>query len=93
MLITRSEIARGKDYLNDEQRARLELADQKLLHKAQPFYNAISSIADLAVWCRNHNISPEEWWWYLDVIVRLPIELKPVRKVHHADSMSPVCEI
>ena len=65
MLINRSEIARGEACLTDKQKVRLSVADKKLLQKAHQFYNAIRSVADVAAWRRTHNISPEEWWWYL----------------------------
>jgi len=29
-------------------------------------------MADLANWRRDDNVSPIQWWWYLDVIVQLP---------------------
>ena len=92
MLMNRSEIARGENHLTDEQRVRLDLADQKLLQKAHQFYHAICSIADLTAWRRTCKIPAEEWWWYLDVIVQLPIESMRVQEAHPTAPISPVYE-
>ncbi len=74
MLMTRSKIAEAKreQRLNNEQCLRLAEADQMLLSQAGRFYQAIERIADLAAWRAQENVTPEQWWWYLDVIARLP---------------------
>lgn len=74
MLMTRSRIAEAeREYrLNSEQRLRLAEADQMLLSQAGRFYEAIQRIADLAAWRDQENITSEQWWWYMDVLVRLP---------------------
>ena len=72
MLLTRSHIAAVKDDLTQEQVSRLQSADQFLLRFADQFYHAISAVADLSEWRQNANASPEEWWWYLDVLVSVP---------------------
>ncbi len=72
MLLTRSEIAKGKTHLTTEQRIRLEEADRILLQQARHFYRAIQQIADLDAWRRDENVSPTHWWWYLDVLIQLP---------------------
>lgn len=72
MLLTRSEIAKGKTHLTTEQQIRLKEADRMLLQQARHFYQAIQRIADLAAWRRDENVSPTHWWWYLDVLVQLP---------------------
>lgn len=92
MLINRSEIAHGEACLTDKQKVRLHVSDKKLLQKAHQFYNAIRSVADVAAWRRTRKIPAEEWWWYLDVIVQLPIESMPVQKTHPTDSINPVYE-
>lgn len=72
MLLTRSRIAAVGQELTPEQRGRLSDADQKLLHHADQFYQAIGTVADLAQWRSESAASPEEWWWYLDVLTNVP---------------------
>lgn len=72
MLLTRSQIATHQPELNTEQQQRLLDADQLLVHNAEQFYQAILSVADLAQWRSTSAASPEEWWWYLDVLVNVP---------------------
>lgn len=73
MLMTRSELHRHRDQLTAEQRTRLANADKKLLQQAHLFYQAIQAIADLARWRESEtDVTPEHWWWYLDVLAQLP---------------------
>ena len=72
MLLTRSRIAATKKELTPDQAERLLNADQHLLHNAEQFYRAIATVADLAEWGLTSSVSPEEWWWYLDVLVSVP---------------------
>ena len=72
MLMTRSRIGAQRFELTPEQQSRLLDADQRLLHHAELFYQAIASVADLAEWRNDSIISPDEWWWYLDVLISLP---------------------
>lgn len=69
----RSRLAKSKADLTDSQRARLERADTELLHRANEFLNSIEQIADLESWRRHDRVPPSQWWWYLDVIVNVPI--------------------
>lgn len=73
MLMTRNELHSAGHLLDRKQKARLAPADRKLLQQALPFYDTIQEIADLASW-REHagGVSPEHWWWYLDVLAQLP---------------------
>lgn len=72
MLLTRSRIAAQQGELAPEQQGRLLEADQQLLHNAEAFHQAIASVADLAEWRSESAVSPEEWWWYLDVLANVP---------------------
>lgn len=73
MLLTRSELHRAGGLLDSEQKARLARADRKLLQQAQSFYEAIQAIADLTSWREGAGgVTPEHWWWYLDVLAQLP---------------------
>ncbi len=72
MLLTRSRIAAVWQELTPEQQGRLSDADLRLLHNANQFYQAIASVADFAQWRSESAASPEEWWWYLDVLMNVP---------------------
>lgn len=73
MLMTRSELHRVEDQLTIDQQARLANADKSLLQRARLFYQAIQAIADLARWRETEtDVTPEHWWWYLDVLAQLP---------------------
>ena len=75
MLMTRSEIAHNELHLSDEERQRVLNADRLLLQRAQQFCESIQSIAALASWRRDESVPATHWWWYLDVIVQLPIRM------------------
>ncbi len=72
MLLSRSRIAERRDNLNAEQSARLADADQRLLHNAKQFNQAILAVADLTAWREETDVSPDHWWWYLDVLTNVP---------------------
>ena len=73
MLWARSELHEADRLLDSEQKTRLARADRKLLQQAQSFYEAIQAIADLTSWReRAGGVTPEHWWWYLDVLAQLP---------------------
>lgn len=72
MFLTRSRLAELKDGLSAEQAARLADADQWLLHNAGQFYRAILAVADLTAWREDAGVSPDHWWWYLDVLTNVP---------------------
>ena len=72
MLLTRSQIDVNKANLTSEQLIRLLDADEVLYHNAERFYQAIVAVADLAEWRNQSAVSPEEWWWYLDVLTSIP---------------------
>lgn len=73
MLVTRSELHRVQAQLTAEQRTRLASADKILLRQAHLFYQAIQAVADLARWrATETGLTPEHWWWYLDVLAQLP---------------------
>jgi hypothetical protein len=72
MLMTRSELHELEMQLSAAQKQRLLAADQKLLKQAGRFFQAIQSIADLAQWRQMEAVTPDQWWWYLDVLAQLP---------------------
>lgn len=79
MLLVRSELHEAGHRLDSEQKTRLASADRKLLQQAQSFYEAIQEIADLDSWREGAGgVTPEHWWWYLDVLAQLPVGAAPV---------------
>ena len=73
MFMTRSALHRVEDQLTTEQQIRLANADWRLLQRAHLFFQAIQRIADLARWRETEtDVTPEHWWWYLDVVAQLP---------------------
>ena len=83
MLMTRSDIARYADHLSAAQRQRVRAADQCLLRHAETFFSHIVEVADLKSWRQDEQVPNTHWWWYLDVIVTLPVDIEGV---------SPECE-
>ena len=76
MLMTRSEISRNELHLSSEERERILNADRVLIENVRQFYESIQAIADLDSWRRDENVPPTHWWWYLDVIVKLPMRIE-----------------
>lgn len=72
MLLMHSDIAGVEASLTTEQRHRLAEADKLLFQQAKAFYLAIDRVATLADWRRTEDAPPAQWWWYLDVLARLP---------------------
>ena len=73
MLMTRSALHRVEDQLTTAQKIRLAKADESLLHHVHLFYQAVQTIADLTRWRETEEgVTPEHWWWYLDVLAQLP---------------------
>ena len=72
MLMTRSELHQLEQELDPTQQQRLKIADQKLLRQAHLFFAAIQRIADLPQWRQSEQATPDQWWWYLDVVSELP---------------------
>lgn len=74
MLLVRSQLAQAEhsNELTTEQTRRLAEADRVLALQAGRFYQAISRIADLEAWRLQEHVSPQEWWWYLDVLAQSP---------------------
>jgi hypothetical protein len=77
LLQIRSSLADLSPKLTEVQSERLKKADQELLAKANEFLCAIQQIADLESWRIQENVSPAHWWWYLDVIINLPLPFIP----------------
>lgn len=72
MLAVRDKLAQQR--LTTEEALQLTLADQTLLNRVRDFYNALQSITDLQEERQNRQRTPDQWWWYLDVLAQLPIQ-------------------
>lgn len=72
MLTVRDKLAEVKQQLSAEEVSQLETADQLLLAQANQFYVALAQITDLHAERQVRQTPPDRWWWYLDVLTRLP---------------------
>jgi hypothetical protein len=72
MLMTRTTLYESESQLSPSQKQRLLTGDQKLLQQAALFFEAIHSIAELPKWRQMEGVTAEQWWWYLDVLAKLP---------------------
>ncbi len=73
MFYNRSEMAKIEHEFTPEQKERLAKADHTLLQDAHLFNTALKQIVDLKRWREQDNVSPEHWWWYLDVLAAAPV--------------------
>ena len=73
LLQVRSKLADILHELSKVEQAQIAQADQILLANANAFWEAINEIADLDAWRIQGNIPHDHWWWYLDIIVHLPV--------------------
>jgi hypothetical protein len=72
MLETRSQLYAVAAQLSTEERRLLASADQKLALQATKFLRELRRFVNLAEERRQREVTPEEWWWYLDVLVQAP---------------------
>jgi hypothetical protein len=72
MLAIRDKLASEVESLSAEEAAQLEAADRRLLAQANQFYAALVQITDLHSERQYRQPPPDRWWWYLDVLTRLP---------------------
>ena len=78
LLEIRDQISILESQLSMEERAFLFEADRKLLTNVSIIYKEVSRFVNLAEHRKNHNISPQKWWWYLDVLGNISNYLNPV---------------
>ena len=72
MLETRSRLYAISAQLSADEKRLLAVADQKLAIQATKFLRELRRFVNLAEERRQRDITPEEWWWYLDVLVQAP---------------------
>ena len=71
LLDLRSRIAGLENELSEEQKRRLEEADSLFLKEADVLYENLSQVADLAKMRAQKEVSPSQWWWYLEKLARV----------------------
>jgi hypothetical protein len=72
MLKTRSELAAIAESLSTSEQQALANADRKLAMQADKFLAELNRLVDLAAERQRRQTSPDEWWWYLDILVHAP---------------------
>ena len=80
MLQIRDRLAETESQLSQEEKILLTTADRQLIEHVNVFYHELSRFVNLADIRKVEAIIPQRWWWYLDVLVFLPISLKPELK-------------
>jgi len=72
MLQVRDELAQVESHLSEEEKRLLADADRRLVEQARVFYEELSRFVDLTEKRKFEEITPQRWWWYLDVLAFLP---------------------
>ncbi len=78
LLAIRDRIFDLESTLSLEEKNILSKGDRKLIDNAKIIYQEISQFINLYEHRQNHRISPQKWWWYLDVLVSIHDYLIPV---------------
>ncbi len=76
VLMIRDKIAELEMQLSAEERKILSEADQKLIENAKIIEPELSQFINLANYRKQEDISPQKWWWYLDVLSHLPVSFR-----------------
>ncbi|WP_332983208.1 hypothetical protein [Microcoleus sp. A003_D6] len=85
MLQIRDRLAESESQLSEEEKILLTKADRQLIEHVNVFYQELSRFVNLAEIRKAEAIIPQRWWWYLDVLVVLPISLKAELKSRNVD--------
>ena len=78
VLAIRDQIATLESAFSLEEQKILFEADRKLIANAVVFCQEISHFVNLYEHRKKNNISPQKWWWYLDVLVNVHDHLIPL---------------
>ena len=76
LLMIRDQIAEVETQLSAEERQILSEADQKLIKNAKIIEQELSQFINLVNYRKQEDISPQKWWWYLDVLSHLPASFR-----------------
>jgi len=72
MLRNRTKLAALMASFSAREQQQLAIADQMLVAHAHEFVVELSRFINFAEERRRLQITPEQWWWYLDIIAELP---------------------
>jgi hypothetical protein len=78
ILQIRDRLAEVEADLTREEGLILDKADRKLMMNTSKIYQELSQFIDLSRYRLEQGISPEKWWWYLDVLHYLPSAIERV---------------
>lgn len=76
MLQMRDRLTEIEPQLTEEEKILLTKADRQLVENANSFYQELSRFINLTEKRKAQCISPQRWWWYLDVLAVLPMSCK-----------------
>ena len=76
MLQIRDRLTEIESQLTEEEKILLTKADCQLVENASSFYQELSRFINLTENRKAQCISPQRWWWYLDVLAVLPMSCK-----------------
>lgn len=76
----RDRLAELETDFSREDRDVLVAADRKLMINIAKIYRELSRFVDLGSYREEWKISPQKWWWYLDVLSHLPSTLNQTGK-------------
>ncbi len=85
MLQIRDRLAEIESDLSEAEKTLLTKGDRQLIEHVNVFYQELSRFVNLAEIRKAEAILPQRWWWYLDVLVFLPISLKPELKSRNVE--------
>ena len=78
ILQIRDRLAEVEADFTSEEGAILGKADRKLMMNTAQIYQELSQFVDLSRYRLEQGISPQQWWWYLDVLHCLPSAFDPL---------------
>ncbi|MFZ4657847.1 MAG: hypothetical protein ACOYNY_12600 [Caldilineaceae bacterium] len=70
MLETRSKLYAHFSQLSVDERQLLAAADQKLALQSTQILDELRRFVNLAEEWRQRDVTTEEWWWHLDILVQ-----------------------
>jgi hypothetical protein len=76
MLMVRDQLEARWNRLTLHEQNEILAADRQLLSHADQFFAGLSQVTHLEYERQQRQPEPERWWWYLDVLVKLPQPLE-----------------
>jgi hypothetical protein len=72
MLMIRDRLEVQWNRLTLQEQNEVLASDRQLLSHADQFFAALSQVTSFDYERQHRQPGPEQWWWYLDVLVQLP---------------------